>query len=75
MTSLKEAKEILSDNILGKESVHGIGISRNKNLLRIYMSDELKKDLVVEPIRDLVGDDCDFVIVIDPKPVTMHQLS
>jgi hypothetical protein len=35
--SLDEAKRSITEKYLGKQGIHGVGISRSKNALRVYV--------------------------------------
>jgi len=36
-SSLDETKQLLSQKYLGKEGIHGIGLSRRENAIRVHM--------------------------------------
>lgn len=51
--SLKEAKNRLKSSFLGKGGVHGMGISRSQNAIRVYVDTEsdAEADSVLAEIR------------------------
>lgn len=66
---IDDVKARLSERYLGKSGVHGIGINRSQNVLRVYVHTEPGSD--VEALRRRIVDDAKpykVVVVEEDRP-------
>jgi hypothetical protein len=68
--SLDELKSQLSREILGKGGVHGLGVSRSKNALRVYIhpADAKEQQVTLEKIRAAAGP---FQVIVETEQAPM----
>jgi hypothetical protein len=76
MLSLDETKQLLSQKYLGKEGIHGIGLSKRENAIRVHMipakgADEAARQQdLIEQLKGEAGTHPVQVITED-KPMKM----
>ena len=75
--SLETTKQRLSERYLGKGGIHGIGLSRAKNAVRIHMessvsaAEKAQQSAVLEELKREAAP-YEILVTIDEKPTTME---